>query len=45
MLEVAIAAFNAMYSLENSIPLTPIILQQPVELTVSGADDYQNQQK
>jgi uncharacterized protein YqhQ len=45
MLEVAIAAFNAMYSLENSIPLAPIILQQPVELTVSGADDYQNQQK
>ncbi|MDR3574957.1 MAG: DUF1385 domain-containing protein [Anaerolineaceae bacterium] len=45
MLEVAIAAFNTMYALENSIPLNPINLQQPVELVASGADDYQNQQK
>ena len=45
MLEVAIAAFNTMYRLENSIPLAPISLQRPVELIASGADDYQNQQK
>jgi uncharacterized protein YqhQ len=45
MLEVAIAAFNTMYGLENSIPLVPVILQQPVELTASGVDGYQNQQK
>ena len=45
MLEVAIAAFNTMYRLENSIPLAPISLRRPVELIASGADDYQNQQK
>ena len=45
MLEVAIAAFNTMYCLENSIPLVPVNLQQPVELTASDVDGYQNQQK
>jgi uncharacterized protein YqhQ len=43
MLEVAITAFNKMYSLENSIPLNILNLQQPAELTSSGAAGYQNQ--
>jgi uncharacterized protein YqhQ len=42
MIEVAIAAFNTMYSLENPSPLVPVNLHHPVELISSGKDDYQN---
>ena len=45
MLEVAIAAFNTMYDLENSIAITSSALQQPGELIASGIGNYQDQTK
>ena len=45
MVEVAIAAFNTMYCLENSSSLVPVNLRRSVRLTASGVDGYQNQQE